>query len=105
MVFPVSSAGQETACNTEDPGSISESGRSSGEEIGYPLQYSWVSLVVQIVKNPHAMWDTWVQSLGWEDSLEKEMVTHYSTLALKIPWMEEVGAGYCPWGPKESGTT
>ena len=92
MVFPVSSAGQETACNTEDPGSISESGRSSGEEIGYPLQYSWVSLVVQIVKNPHAMWDTWVQSLGWEDPLEvgkdpleEGMATHSSILPRRIP--------------------
>ena len=46
-----------------------------------------------------------VQSLGWEDSLEKEMATHSSTLALKIPWMEELGAGYYPWGRKELGTT
>ena len=38
---------------------------------------------------------------GWEDCLEKEMATHFSTLALKIPWMEELGAGYCPWGRKE----
>ena len=51
------------------------------------------------------MRETWVRSLGWEDSLEKEMATHSSTLALKIPWMEELGAGYCPWGCKESGTT
>ena len=45
------------------------------------------------------------QSLGWKDSLEKKMVTHSSTLALKIPWTEELGAGYYPWGHKESGTT
>ena len=51
------------------------------------------------------MQETWIQSLGWEDSLEKEMATHSSTLALKIPWTEELGAGYCPWGRKESGTT
>ena len=51
------------------------------------------------------MQETWVQSLGWEDSLEKEMATHSSTLALKIPWTEELGAGYYPWGRKESGTT
>ena len=44
-------------------------------------------------------------SLGWGDSLEKEMATHSSTLVLKIPWMEELGAGYSPWGHKESGTT
>ena len=46
-----------------------------------------------------------VRDLGWEDFLEKEMATHTSTLALKIPWMEELGAGYSPWGRKESGTT
>ena len=44
-------------------------------------------------------------SLGWKDSLEKEMATHSSTLALKIPWTEELGAGYYPWIHKESGTT
>ena len=49
------------------------------------------SLVAQLVKNPPAMWETWVQSLGWEDLLEKEMATHSSTLAWKIPWMEEHG--------------
>ena len=48
---------------------------------------------------------TWVQSLGQEDSREKEMATHSSTLALKIPWTEEPGAGYCPWGCKESDMT
>ena len=46
-------------------------GRSGGEGIGYPLQYSWASLVAQLVKNPPAMWETWVQSLAWEDPLEK----------------------------------
>ena len=46
-----------------------------------------------------------VRDLGWEDSLEKEMATHSSTLALKIPRMEELGASYYPWGHKESGTT
>ena len=50
---------------------ISGSGRSSGEGKGYPLQYSWVSLVAQLVKNPSAMWKTWVSSLGWEDPLEE----------------------------------
>ena len=62
-------------------------------------------LVAQLVTNPPAMWETWVRSLGWEDSLEKEMATHSSTLALKIPSMEELGAGYYPWGHKESGMT
>ena len=48
-------------------------------------------LVAQMVKRLPAMWETWVQSLGQEDPLEKEMATHSSTLALKIPWMEEPG--------------
>ena len=54
-----------------DLGSIPGLGRSLGEGIGYPLQYSWASLVAQNVKNPSAMWETWVRSLDWEDSLEK----------------------------------
>ena len=48
--------------------------------------------MAQIVKRLPAMWETWVQSLGWEDPLEKEMATHASTLSWKIPWMEEPGA-------------
>ena len=61
-------------------------GRSAGEGIGYPLQYSWASLVAQTLKNLPAMWETWVQSLGWEDPLEKEMAVHSSILAWRIPW-------------------
>ena len=49
-----------------------------------------------MVKHLCTIWETWVRSLGWEDSLEKEMATHCTTLAKKIPWMEEPGAGYCP---------
>ena len=64
---------------------IPESGRSPGEGIGYPLQYSWASLMTQMVKNPPAMWETWVQSLGWEDPLEEGMGTHSSILAWRIP--------------------
>jgi len=59
-------------------------GRSTGEGVGYPLQDSWVSLVVQLVKNPPAIWETWVQSLGWEDLLEKGKATHSSILAWRI---------------------
>ena len=51
-------------------------GRSAGEGIGYPLQYFWASLVAQLVKNLPAMWETWVQSLGWEDPLEKGKATY-----------------------------
>ena len=57
---------------------ISGLGRSTEEGIGYPLQYSWASLVVQLVKNLPTMWETWVRSLGWEDPLEKRMVTYSS---------------------------
>ena len=60
---------------------------------------------IQTVKRLSTMWDTWVRSLGREDSLEKEIATHSSTLAWKIRWMAEPGAGHCPWGRKESGTT
>ena len=60
-------------------------GRSAGEGIGYPLQYSGASLVAQLVKNLPAMWETWVQSLGWKDPLEEGMTTHSSILAWRIP--------------------
>ena len=66
-------------------------GRSPGEGIGYPLQYSWASVVAQLVKNPTAMRETWVRSLGWEDPLEEGMATHSSVLAWRIPWTEEPG--------------
>ena len=61
-------------------------GRSSDEGIGYSLQHAWVSLVAQLVKNTPAMSETWVQPLGWEDSLEKGKATHSSILAWRIPW-------------------
>ena len=86
MGFPDSSAGRESACNAGDPGSIPGSGRSPGEGIGYPLQYSWASPAVQLVKNPPAMRETWVWSVGWEDPLEKGKATHSSILAWRIPW-------------------
>ena len=70
--FPHSSVGKESACNAGDSSSIPESGRSTGEGIGYALQYSWASLVAQLVKNPPAMWETWVWSLGWEDPWRRE---------------------------------
>ena len=56
---------KESACNAGDPGSIPGSRRPAGEGIGYPLQYSWASLVAQLVKNQPAMRETWVRSLGW----------------------------------------
>ena len=86
MGFPDSSVGKESACNAGHPGSIPGSGRSAGEGIDYPLQYSWASLVAQLVKNPPTMQETWVQFLGWEDPLEKGKATHSSILAWRIPW-------------------
>ena len=66
-------------------------GRCPGEWFSYPLQYSWASLVAQMVKSPSAMQGTWVPSLDWEDPLEKGMATHSSILAWRIPWTEEPG--------------
>ena len=69
--FPDSSVGKEDTCNAGDPSSISGSGRSAGEGIGYPPQYSWASLVAQLVKNLPAMQEILVRFLGQEDLLEK----------------------------------
>ena len=81
MGFPDSSVGKESTCNVGDPGLIPVLERSAGEGIGYSLQYSWVSLVAQMAKNLPAMWEIWVQSLGWEVPLEKGKATHSSILA------------------------
>ena len=92
--FPGRSASKEcakSACNAGDPGSIPGLGRSHREGIGYPLQYSWASLVVQSVKNPPTMRETWVWSLGWEDPPEEAMTSNSSILTWRIPWTEEPG--------------
>ena len=89
--FPGSSAGKESTCSAGDPSLFPGSGRSPGEGIGYPLHFTWTSLVVQMVKNLPATRETWVRSLGWEDPLEKEIATHTSILAWRIPWMEKLG--------------
>ena len=94
-----SSADKESACHARDPGSIPRSGRSPGEGISYPLQYSWASLVAQLVKNPPTMQETWIQSLGWEDFLEKGTATHSSILNWRTSWTVYT------WGSKESDTT
>ena len=83
MGFPV---GKESDYNAGDPGSVPGLGRSSGEGIGYLLQYSWASLVAKLVKNLSAMWET-------------GKATHSSILAWRIPW-----AICSPWGLKESDT-
>ena len=76
-------AGKESTCNAEDPSSIPESGRSPGEGVAYPFQYSWASLVAQMIKNLPARWETWVRSLDWDPG-EKGMATYSSILAWRI---------------------
>ena len=97
--FPGSSAGKESACNARDPGSIPGLGRSPGEEIGYPLQYSWASLVAQLVKNPPAIQETPVQFLGWKDPWKREQ------LPTPVLWPGEFHGLYSPWGCNESDMT
>ena len=86
-----SSAGKDYTCNAGDPGSIPGSGRSPGEGIGYLLQYSWASLVAQLVKSLPAVQGTWVRSSGWEDPLVKGMATHSIIQAWRILWTKEPG--------------
>ena len=71
LSFPDSSVCKEFACNAGDPSLIPGLGRSAGEGIGHPLQYTWAFLVAKLVKNLPLMQETWVRSLGWEDTLEK----------------------------------
>ena len=100
--FLDSSVGKESVCNAGDLSSFPGSGRSAGEGIGYPLQYSWASLVAQLVKNLLAMQETWVGSLSWEDPLEEGVATHSSVLVWRIH--EEPG-GLQSIGCKELDTT
>ena len=81
MGFPYCSDGKESAYNEGNLGLIPGLGRSPGGGHGNPFEYSWASLVAQRVKHLPTMRETWVQSLGQEDPLEKEMATHSSTLA------------------------
>ena len=98
--FPGGSPGKESACSSGYPDSIPGSGRSAGEGIGYPLQDSWASPVVQLVNHLPAVWETWVRSLGGEDPLEKRKAT-------PVFWPGEFHGlyGISPWGHKESDTT
>ena len=81
LSYAGSSASKECTSDAGDPSSIPGSGTSAGEGIGYPLQYSWASLVAQMVKNLPAIQESWVPSLGWEDHLEEGIATQSSTLA------------------------
>ena len=85
MGFPGGSVSKESPCSGEDPSSVPGSGRSTGEGIGYPFQYSWASLMAQLIKNLLAMWETWVGSLDWEDPLEKGKASHSSILVWRFP--------------------
>ena len=96
--FLNSSVGKESTFSAGDPSWIPGLGRFLGEGKGYPFQYSWASLIGQLVKNPPAVWETWVRSLGWEDPLEKGKATHSSILV----WTGEFHGLYSPWCCKES---
>ena len=99
MGFPDSSVGKESSCNAGDPSSIPGLGKSAGEGIVYPLQYSWISLVAQLVKNPPAVQETQLQSLAWEGPWRRER------LPTPVFWPGEFHGLYSPWGLKESDRT
>ena len=101
--FPGCSASNESACIAGDPGSIPGSGRSAGEGIGYPVQYFWASLIAQTVKNLLAMGEIWIQSLGWEDPLEKG--TCYPLQYSGLENSMDGGASQATGGRKESDMT
>ena len=96
---PDSSVGKESACNAGDPGSILGSGRSTGEGIGYPFQYSWASPVAQLVKSLSATcrpgFNLWAGKIPWRRE----------RLPTPIFWPGEFHGLYSPWGHKESDTT
>ena len=107
MGFSGSSAGKESTCNSGEPGSIPGLGGSPGEGIGYPLKYSWASLVAQMVKNWSAVWETRVPLLGWEDPLEEGMANCSSIVAWRIPmdrgaWRAIVHGVAKSWTPLSS---
>ena len=91
MGFPDSSVGKESTCNAGDLGLIPGSGRSAREGIGYPLQYSWASLVAQIVKNLPAMQETWVGKIPWRRE----------RLPTPLFWPGEFHGLYSPLGRKD----
>ena len=98
MGFPDSSVSKESTCNAGDPSWISGSGRSDGEGIGYPLQYSWASLVAQLVNCPQygrPGFDPWVGKIPWRSD----------RLPTPVFWPEEFHGLYNPWGRKELDTT
>ena len=95
--FPGSSAGKESACSAGDLNSIPGLGRSSGKGIGYPLQYSGASLVAQTVKNLPVMQETWVKSLGWEDTPGGGQGHPLQYSCLENPHGQRNLSGCSPW--------
>ena len=99
-----SSASKESTCSAGDPISIPGSGTSAGEEIDYPFQYSWSSLIAKLVKNPLAMQKTWVRSLGWEDPefdpWAGKIPWRRETLPTPVFWAGELHGLYSPWVAK-----
>ena len=89
--FPSSSAGKESTCDAGDPGLIPVSGRSPREGTGYPLPYSWASLVAQMIKNLPAMRETWVQSLVGKFPWRRAWQPTLLFFPGKSPWTEEPG--------------
>ena len=99
MGFPCGSDGKESTCNAGDPSSIPGSGRSAGERIGYPLQYSWAFLLAQRVQNLPVMKEIWVRSWVGKIPWERER------LPTPVFWPREFYGLYSPWVRKESGMT
>ena len=97
--FPDSSVGKKSTCSAGDPGLIPGSGRSAGEGIGYPPQYSWASLVAQLGKNLLTMWETWVRSWVGRIPWRRER------LPIPVFWPGEFHGLYSPWDRKESDRT
>ena len=90
-----SSVGKESTCKAGNPGLIPGSGGSPVEGKGYPLQYCWGSLVAQLVKNPPAVWETWIQSWVGKIPWRRER------LPTPVSWPGESHGLYSPWGCKE----
>ena len=94
-IFIIVTYSSESACNARDPSSIPGLGRSAEEGTGYPLQYFWTSLVAQLVKNPPAMRETWVDPWVWRSPRRRER------LPTPVFWPGELHGLYSPSGHKE----
>jgi len=104
MSFPGDSDGKKSTCSARHQGSVPGWERSPGERTGYPLHYSWDSLMAQTVKNLPAMQETQIQSLGQEDPLEEKMAKPTPVFLPGELHGQRSLAGYSPWGRKELDT-